>query len=243
MKTTRRVLGSLECVVCEPSEEPRGLAVFCHGFGAPGTDLVPLAQDLAVLSKPIAEHLVLMFPAAPLEMRDFGPGSRAWWPIRFAQLQAAMMSGDFTDLKNFIPDQLFEMRDRLSEAVSLLAGELGLVKKNCVLGGFSQGAMLATETVLADVDNYGGLIIWSGTLLSVDRWTDFVPRHQGVPVLQSHGTFDQMLPFELAVELKALLADGGMSVGFHAFPQGHSIANDVLEESAKFLSKICEATP
>ena len=42
------------------------LIVLMHGFGAPGSDLVPLAQ---VLSLPKEYRFV--FPAAPLEM-DFG---------------------------------------------------------------------------------------------------------------------------------------------------------------------------
>ncbi len=242
MQMTRRTLGTLECIVCEPNAEAKLIASFCHGFGASGTDLVPLADELVTLSKTLADHLTMIFPAAPIELKEFGYGARAWWPIRFAELQNAMESGDYSELKKFIPPQLFEMRDRLDAAVTELATELKLPKSKCVLGGFSQGAMLSTETVLASEENYGGLIAWSGTLLSYDRWKEAAPRHKAVPVLQSHGSFDQVLPHGLALELKSLLSDAGMSVEFHSFPQGHTIPFEVLEETANFLSKICEGS-
>ncbi len=241
MEMSRRTLGTLECVVCEPSGPPKLLVSFCHGFGASGTDLLPLAEELAGLSKVISEHVAMVFPAAPIELKEFGYGARCWWPIRFADLQNAMMTGDFSELREFIPPQMFEMRDRLAGAVAVLAEELKLPKSKCVLGGFSQGAMLSTETVLASDEDYGGLMIWSGTLLSEGRWKEGAARHRAVPVLQSHGTFDQVLPFALSEELTKMLTNAGMSVEFTGFPQGHTIPYEVLEESAKFLSKLCEA--
>ena len=49
------------------------IVVLVHGFGAPGDDLVPLADEI---SAPAGTRFV--FPAAPLSL---GPDSRAWWMI------------------------------------------------------------------------------------------------------------------------------------------------------------------
>jgi predicted esterase len=46
----REELGGLNYYVARVREDespPAAAAIFCHGFGAPGTDLVPLASVLA----------------------------------------------------------------------------------------------------------------------------------------------------------------------------------------------------
>jgi predicted esterase len=50
--------------------------VLLHGFGAPGDDLLPLAEALDL---PVR----FVFPAAPLElgMGGFYGDSRAWWML------------------------------------------------------------------------------------------------------------------------------------------------------------------
>ena len=40
-------LGGLDCIVISPrAGNPKSLVVLCHGFGAPGSDLVNLAEEL-----------------------------------------------------------------------------------------------------------------------------------------------------------------------------------------------------
>lgn len=40
-------LGGLDCIVISPrAGTPKSLVVLCHGFGAPGSDLVNLAEEL-----------------------------------------------------------------------------------------------------------------------------------------------------------------------------------------------------
>ena len=63
------------------------VVILLHGFGAPGNDLVPLAEFLNV---PTGTRF--LFPEGPLTL-SFGPrDARAWWLIdmaRMAQDQAA----------------------------------------------------------------------------------------------------------------------------------------------------------
>src|SRR5688572_21163125 len=58
---TRIELAGLRAAVIGPDDAAR-TAVFLHGFGASGDDLVPLARELAV------RDLRFVFPAAPLEL-------------------------------------------------------------------------------------------------------------------------------------------------------------------------------
>ncbi len=45
-RTHRQKIGQLDCVVVKSERPPQALAVLAHGFGAPGDDLVGLADDL-----------------------------------------------------------------------------------------------------------------------------------------------------------------------------------------------------
>ena len=80
-------LGGLDCVLFAPPDgRAAGLGVFCHGFGAPGDDLVPLGAE--ILGAPGTEALALLFPAAPVSLAAEGmPGGRAWWPLDMSRLQ------------------------------------------------------------------------------------------------------------------------------------------------------------
>src|ERR1043165_7738825 len=64
------------------------LVLLLHGFGAPGDDLVSLADDLNV---PTGTRFVV--PEGPLSL-SFGPSdARAWWLIDMARMQADRMAG------------------------------------------------------------------------------------------------------------------------------------------------------
>src|SRR5258707_10756347 len=81
----RSTLGGLTCQVFPESTagKPDGAVVLCHGFGAPGDDLVPLYSELVHLAPALARQR-FVFPEAPLSL---GPGSRAWWMIDFSDLE------------------------------------------------------------------------------------------------------------------------------------------------------------
>lgn len=82
--------GGLSCRVVHdlPDGQPPPLAVvLCHGFGAPGTDLVGLAQPLLMAEAVLAERAVFLFPVAPLDLAAQGmPGGRAWWLVDLERL-------------------------------------------------------------------------------------------------------------------------------------------------------------
>ena len=62
--------------------------VLCHGFGAPGDDLVPLAE---VLSAPPRTRF--FFPEAPLALPAPYGDARAWWMLDLLRLEASFAAG------------------------------------------------------------------------------------------------------------------------------------------------------
>src|SRR5262249_31335613 len=131
------------------------LVVLLHGFGAPGGDLVPIWRQLSV-----PPETRFAFPEAPLELGNgigFGD-SRAWWMIDIARLERALARGELRDLSNEVPSGLYEARDAVDQMLSSLV-ELGPPDVRLVLGGFSQGAMLATDLALRTDRRLSGLVV------------------------------------------------------------------------------------
>ena len=68
-------IGDLECTVVCKSEKPVAASIFCHGFGAPGEDLVPCSAELVLTSGGKLDNVAFVFPAAPIDMAPIAPTS------------------------------------------------------------------------------------------------------------------------------------------------------------------------
>ncbi len=214
---------------------PRTVVVLCHGYGAPGTDLVPLGQMLLRQPK-LSGSVQFLFPEAPLSLEDLGLyDGRAWWPIDMRRLQMAVALGSFRDLRKDCPPELPAAREMLLGLIRNWSERMGVPLDRFVLGGFSQGAMLATDVTLHLDKNPAGLVVLSGTLLNEDVWRERIAHHKSLRVIQSHGTEDQILPFDAAGLLRDLLHQSGADVDFLPFAGGHEIPTDVLNRLAVFL--------
>jgi phospholipase/carboxylesterase len=210
--------------------------VLCHGFGAPGDDLVPIGRSLAA---PPGTSFV--FPAALHSLSDFVRmpvgDARAWWPIDLERIERAMQRGEVRDLTRDIPEGLAAARAALISLLDALHAE-GVAHERVVLGGFSQGAMLATDVVLRTDRPFAGLIAWSGTMLCEDEWVPKMAARKGLPTYVSHGKDDPLLPFSIAERLRDAFIGAGLDVTFRAFPGGHTIPPPVTSDVEKFLAKI-----
>lgn len=241
LRITPGVVGELDVRVVEHEQAaaPEMVAVFCHGFGAPGTDLVPLAQDLVRRQPELAHRVRFLFPAAPLDLAGSGiPGGRAWWPLDMLKMQAAIERGEFRDLRNEDPELLPAAREKLTALIGDQIDSTGLPASRILLGGFSQGSMLATDVALRLDEAPAGLVIWSGTLLCESQWRELAPRRAGLPVIQSHGYEDPLLPFEAAGWLHELFEQAGLNVTFLPFHGFHQIPDEALQATAELMSEI-----
>jgi phospholipase/carboxylesterase len=238
---TTTTLGGLECRVLQESEGPaRGVVVLCHGFGAPGDDLVGLHEHLVMLAPPLAD-VRFVFPAAPMSLQQLGYGdARAWWLIDFEKVQR-LNEGDLETLQEFRkvePDGMAKARALMLKLVDELAVQVPLSRM--VLGGFSQGAMITTDVALRVPERPAGLAILSGTLLIEEVWRAKAKARAGLPVLQSHGRVDPILRFDAAERLRDLLTEAGSPPEWVPFDGPHAIPMNVLRKLAQFLDKVLQ---
>ncbi len=207
--------------------------ILLHGFGAPGDDLVPLADVMNLRG-----GTRWLFPEGYLQLNMGYGDARAWWMIDMARIQADRAAGRVRDLSGEVPNGLALARERLLAFLKDLPRLLPVDYKNTVIGGFSQGAMLTCDAVLHSDYPFAGLVQLSGNYLAKTVWDPLMPKRRGLPVFQSHGTQDDILPFIGGERLKEVLSTAGLAVEWHSFRGGHEISPAVLKSLNVFLRTI-----
>jgi phospholipase/carboxylesterase len=239
MHQSQESWGGLDCIIVDqlPSGRvPQALVILAHGFGAPGTDLVGLAEVLFELEPQLAEGVRFVFPAARLSLEEYGyPEGRAWWPLNLAQLQKDLALGRFEDVRQAIPPGLEETRAALSNLLVEASAATGVPVTQCVLGGFSQGAMATMDAAVHCSRSLAGLVLLSGAVVNEAAWRTGAREHASLPVFQSHGRYDVVLPYLAGEWLRAVWTDVGNPVEFVPFDGGHQIPWPVLSQLARFL--------
>jgi phospholipase/carboxylesterase len=204
------------------------LVVLLHGFGAPGDDLAPLWR---VIDAPTGTRWA--FPAAPLALEGMGYGGRAWWMVDIERLIGAGERGNREELAREAPPGMSEAHTQVVTMLDELVADLKPSK--LVLGGFSQGAMLACDVALRTARPLAGIALLSGTLVAHDEWAPLAPRRRGLPVFQSHGTEDPILPYAQAEKLRDMLRDAGAAVTWVPFRGAHAIPGTVTDGLGKWM--------
>jgi phospholipase/carboxylesterase len=251
-----RVLGGLRCRIVggttppdletiRPAESraaaesalpPRFAVVLCHGYGAPGDDLVSLASEVIRAAPELGARLRFVFPEAPPSLSALGPwDSRAWWPLDENVLDTAIACGSPIETVRDTPSELPELRETMYQLLADLERAEGIPVSHMVLGGFSQGAMLATDIALHLPVSPAGLCVLSGALLDADEWARLAPARRGMPALVCHGRQDPLLSFRTAEALRDLLAHAGLGVVFVAFDGPHTISPEGFTAFVAFL--------
>jgi phospholipase/carboxylesterase len=227
VKSERTQLAGLTTRIVERPDS-KLTAILMHGFGAPGDDLVGLAP---YLDAPVR----FVFPEAPLELGGLYGDARAWWRLDLARLEQELASGRAHDRRGEVPDGLATARDHVVKLVAEVKARYSIDESQLVLGGFSQGAMMALDVALHLDKPPRALVLMSGTLLAESVWQPRFARLAGVSVLMSHGRHDQLLPFAAAETLRDRLTEAGASVEWVPFGGGHEIPPIVVDAATRFL--------
>ena len=110
-----------------------------------------------------------------------------------------------------------------------------LLPEQVVLFGFSQGTMMALHVAPRREDALGGVVAFSGRLLSPELLSDEVQSRP--PVLLLHGDADEVVPVQsLPQAAEALQQAGWQDVYAHIMKgTGHGIAPDGLSVALAFM--------
>ncbi len=240
----RRQIESLESILIRPRKStPTKLVTLCHGFGAPGTDLVGLFDDILGQLPDSTLLPAFLFPQGAIDLQDEGlPDARAWWRINMARLMQMAATHSFEAIRNDIPEGIDDAREMLCRTIQACVALNGWQGCSHIVGGFSQGAMLAVDTFFrGSIQNIEGLVICSGALICEQSWRQAglsraaCERPMEVRIVQTHGTMDSVLPIETGRWLHEMLNDLNLNVLYDEFTGPHTIPGIAIERIASLL--------
>jgi phospholipase/carboxylesterase len=187
-----------------------------HGRGADEHDLAPLLQAL----DPDGDLLGFL-PRGPLALP---PGGRHWYVLREV---------GSPDRETFL--HTFAL---LSDWLDGVLAENEVTPDRLVLGGFSQGAVMAYSLGLgAGRPQPAGILAFSGFIPRVDGFELDLDGRTGFPVSISHGSLDPIISVEFAREARTRLEAAGLTVRYREDPVPHTIAPAALAQAKEVLAE------
>lgn len=187
--------------------EPEGALVLLHGRGTSEHDLFPLLDLLDP-----ERRLAGVTPRGPLVLP---PGGAHWYVVREV---------GFPDPATFQPTY-----ERLCAWVDALPAALGVPLARTVLGGFSQGAVMAYALALGrGRPAPAGLLALSGFVPRLDGLELDLSGREGFRAALGHGTHDPIINVGFGRDARALLERAGAVVTWRESPLPHTLDPDFL---------------
>ncbi len=196
-----------------------------HGYAMDAADLEPFGSSLRLPSP-------FFFPRGPCAASTRG---RAWWAID-EEARAEDVRNGARDLAQVYPEGLTAARTVLTRALEELCTQFSLAR--IVLGGFSQGGMLACDIALRTDLPISGLVLLSASRLALADWNSSRHRLRDVPVFVSHGRQDPDLAFEAGERLHDFAKSALANTTWVPFDGGHEIPLPVWRSLRRFLAPI-----
>jgi phospholipase/carboxylesterase len=187
-----------------------GALVLLHGRGADENDLFPLLDELDP-----ERRLHGYTPRGPLALP---PGGAHWYVVpRVGYPDPASFAAGFGALTEWF------------DGLPFPAGRI-------VLGGFSQGAVMAYALGLgAGRPRPASLLAFSGFIPTVDGW-ELDTASPFPPVAIAHGTYDPVIPVEFGRQACATLEAAGADVVYRESPIEHWIDPAVVVELRELVA-------
>ena len=190
----------------------RAAGILLHGRGGSAEGMVELARAMG------GKDVAWLAPRA---------AGGAWYPYSFL---AAIESNE-----PWLSASL-ELVDRLVEHCA----EAGLTSAGIAVGGFSQGACLASEYAARNARRYGGLFLFSGGLIGPPGTPrSYAGSLAGTPVLLGCSDVDPHIPVERVHETARVLRSMGADVDERIYPGlGHTVVDDEIAAARAILERL-----
>jgi phospholipase/carboxylesterase len=203
--------------------------VLLHGYRSSAGEWEDFAGTIAPES-----GCRFIFPEGPRIVAGH-PGEthgHAWFAMNLESFKP--VGGSFPDLSRANPDGLWA--SAASVRTLLADPTVGDANQLPVLGGFSQGAMVAGEVAFNSDQRIAALVLLSVTPVDEAAWVRGFARRRGLAVFIAHGRVDQTLSFAAAERLQTEMRDAGLAVTWHPFPGGHEMPGEVVAALNDFLA-------
>lgn len=200
--------------------KPRGALVLFHGRGTDERDLVPLLEALDP-----EERLIGLTPRAPLALTS---GGAHWYAVRRV---------GYPDRETF-----HATFDRAAGWLDSLPGATGVPLERTVLGGFSQGGVMAYALGLgAGRPAPAGILALSSFIPVVEGFQLDLSAREGFRVAIGHGIYDPIIGVEHGRSARERLESAAADVTYREAPIAHAVDPEFLPEVSRWLEETLAA--
>lgn len=207
----------LHYIVRQPSMEDGArtpLLMLLHGYGSNEQDLMGLAPSLD-------PRCLIVSIRAPHAL-DFG--GYGWFPIEITEKGIVLHFAE-----------ALVACENVSKLADSLAEKHSTDPACTILLGFSQGASISVAVALKEPEKFTAVAALSGRCVPemIPANTD---RVKGLPILMTHGEFDQIIPIAQGREGHELMQHLPVDLTYAEYPMGHEINQPCLEDVQRWLT-------
>ncbi|KAG0335586.1 hypothetical protein BG000_007394 [Podila horticola] len=217
----------LTAIVHDAPGKHTATVIFMHGFGDSGAGWAPVGEQISRY----APHIKMVFPNAPSIPIAINGGMLmpAWYDIR-----GSLNQGQDQDEKGML-----RSRQQVMEIIREEIEVHRVPANRIVLGGFSQGCVLALLTGLTAEYQFAGLVALSGYMPMHAKIMNMVSdASKKTPIFWGHGDADQMVRYEYGQQSVELLEKHKYNVQFKTYHNmGHSSSLQEIRDLVEFFKE------
>jgi len=192
------------------------MVVLLHGFGSHMGDIARLSARIDT------EHYIYACPNAPIAMDLGGFTGYAWAPLDGEAARQAQAHAEEL-LRVFCQEVFARYNPPGGQAV---------------IGGFSQGGMMAYRTGLTSPDAFRGVAALSSRIPDPSDLRSRLPEKRDQAVFVAHGTQDTLLSIEDGRRSLEFLTAEGYKPAYKEYPMGHEVTPSVLDDLTAWLHEV-----
>jgi len=215
---------SLERITIEPKTAATSCVIWLHGLGDSGAGFAPVVP---MLDLPENHSVRFIFPHAPEQAVTINQGyvMRSWYDIKSMDLH------DRADMEGVLASEV-SIHALIQEQV-----DAGISANKIVLAGFSQGGVISLFTGLRYTTPLAGIMALSCYLPTADKLPLALSEaNKTTPILQQHGTQDDVVPMSAGKMAFDLLTHSGYQTSWQSYVMPHSILPEQLKDIGTWLS-------
>lgn len=211
---------SLNTTVLTPlsKEKPKNAVILCHGYGGDG-------KDISLLANYWRNHLpntIFICPDAP-EKCAVSPSGFQWF-----------------DLMDQTPEQTLAKslvaENKLNKLIDEVKEKNNLKSKEIIIGGFSQGCMIALQTGIKRKDSINSIIGYSGRIINTGHLLKNINSRPNIILM--HGEIDQIVSIDSFLEAKDFFGKNNYEIESKIFKNcEHRITTEGSSLGLQFIKK------
>ncbi|WP_279025775.1 alpha/beta hydrolase [Gibbsiella quercinecans] len=194
------------------------LIIFLHGVGSRGDDFTQLAQ----IWQQRWPNARFAMPNAP-------------WPFNYGGGYQWFSVDGVTENNRL--ERIVAARAAFDQTIAQFMAQYGLADRpqQVVLVGFSQGSIMALDTVASGRSRYGAIVAFSGRLVPPAA-AQFA---LDTPVALIHGNADNVIPWQESERAQHALQQAGVDSELHVLPGlGHSLSATGVSLAETFIARV-----